>query len=67
MTDSITSMTKIKVKMDVTHQNTCFLKITLNNTQDHFYGCYKGEQLDWLCNIVWAKMRLSNKAADKSL
>lgn len=38
---SVQSMTKVKVKMDATHQNTSFLKITTFMTQDHFFGCYQ--------------------------
>lgn len=58
-------MTKVKVKLDTTHQNTSFLKITTSMTQDHFFGCYQKEQLEWLCSIIWVKMASVNKYSDR--
>ena len=41
------------------------MKITMHNSDDHFYGCYKQEQCDWFCSIIWAKMALANKTPDR--
>ena len=49
-------MTKIKITLENVHQNSNFLKITLNGTQDHLFGCHKHEQIDWFCSVVWAKL-----------
>jgi len=61
----IQHMTKIKIKMDVTHNNCCFMKVTMYNTDDHFYGCYKNDLCDWFCSIIWAKLALVNKQSDR--
>ena len=58
-------MTKLKIKTDVAHHNSCFMKVTMNNTEDHFYGCYKNQQADWFCSIIWAKMALMGKMPDR--
>ncbi len=62
---SVQSMTKVKAKLEIVHQNTYFLKITTSIVQDHIFGCEKNEQLGWLCSIIWVKMVSMNRYTDR--
>ena len=54
----MSTIVKLKIKREVSHNDCVFLKTTLNNLSDHFFAVPRHEQEIWFCAIIWSKLQL---------
>jgi len=56
--ETLSGITKLKIKKEILHNDCFFLKTTTFNMNDHYFAVPRHEQVNWFCSIIWAKLQL---------